>query len=99
MFFKLLFVSIFCQFIVCILETYGARVSWLSWLLGIPCVDVWAILRVGVTGGGMPVLYVELLMLGHGGMIKCVVGFEKGRVVFTWVDWDKFVVACILRQT
>ena len=54
---------------------------------------------MGVTGGGMPVLYVEPLMLGRGGMITCVVGFEMGRVVFTWVYWGRFVVACILRQT
>ena len=47
----------------------------------------------------MSVLYIELFMLGRGGMLTCVVGFEMGRVVFTWVDWGKFVVACILRQT
>ena len=33
--------------------------------------------------------YVELLMLGHEGMIKCVVGFEKRGVGFTWVGWGR----------
>ena len=42
-------------------------------------------------------LYVELFIQGCGGMVMCVVGFEKGRVVFIWVTWDKFVVACRLR--